>query len=332
EVLSDQGVAHARCVILIEACEESGSYDLPFYIDHLAARIGSPNLVVCLDSGAGDYDRLWNTTSLRGMAAGELVVEVLREGVHSGDASGVVPDSFRVLRQLLSRLEDPATGRLVPDGLHVDIPAQRREQAAQAAVVLGQSVHAKFPFVEGAEPVQEDLLELVLNRTWRPTLTITGMDGFPSLQDAGNVLRPQTAAKLSLRLPPTLDGKQAAALVKELLEVDPPYGLRVQARGMDGVSGWNAPPIASWLDAAVGEASSAFFGQPHASMGEGGTIPFMGLLGDKFPAAQFLITGVLGPASNAHGPNEFLHIPTGKKLTGCVAHVLARHLRRDLDS
>jgi len=329
EVLADQDVPHARCVVLIEGCEESGSYDLPYYIDHLADRIGTPSLVVCLDSGAGDYERLWNTTSLRGMAAGDLVVEVLREGVHSGDASGVVPDSFRVLRQLLSRLEDPATGRLVPDGLHVEIPSERVEQARAAARVLGRQVFAKFPFVDGARPVEGELHELVLNRTWRPTLTVTGMDGLPALADAGNVLRPRTSAKLSLRLPPTLDGAGAARLVAELLEADPPYGTRVRFERGDGVAGWNAPPIADWLDSAVGEASTAVFGAPHASMGEGGTIPFMGMLGEKFPAAQFLITGVLGPASNAHGPNEFLHIPTGKRLTGCVAHVLARHLQRD---
>ena len=328
EVLAEQGIAHARCVILIEGCEESGSYDLPFYIDHLSERIGSPGLVVCLDSGAGDYDRLWNTTSLRGMAAGTLEVQVLTEGVHSGDASGVVPDSFRVLRALLSRLEDPHTGVLHPTDLHVDIPPQRVEQAKQAAKVLGDRVFGKFPFVDGAQPLAGDLFELILNRTWRPTLTVTGMGGFPELSNAGNVLRPMTQAKLSLRLPPTLDGKAAAASVAELLERDPPYGLKVCVRGMDGISGWNAPPLAGWLEASIDEASHLFFGQGHANMGEGGTIPFMGLLGEKFPRAQFLITGVLGPASNAHGPNEFLHIPTAKKLTGCVAQVLARHLLR----
>src|ERR1700690_1896491 len=91
--LKAQGVAHARCAILIEACEEGGSFALPFYVDHLAERLGSPSLVVCLDSGCANYDQLWLTTSLRGLTGGALRVEVLSEGVHSGDASGVVPSS-----------------------------------------------------------------------------------------------------------------------------------------------------------------------------------------------------------------------------------------------
>jgi acetylornithine deacetylase/succinyl-diaminopimelate desuccinylase-like protein len=327
QILAEQEVPHARCVVLIEACEESGSFDLPYYIDHLQAKIGKPSLVVCLDSGAGDYERLWNTTSLRGMASGDLTVEILREGVHSGDASGVVADSFRIVRMLLARLEDPTTGEMI-DELTVEIPPQRIEQAKVAAEVLGESVHAKFPFVEGARPMADELSELVLNRTWRPTVTPVGQDGFPSLTDGGNVLRPHTSLKLSLRLPPSLDGPEAARTVKEILEKDPPYGARVRFENSDGVSGWDAPPIAAWLEDSVSKASAAFFGNPAAAMGEGGTIPFMGMLGEKFPDAQFLITGVLGPESNAHGPNEFLHIPTGKRLTSCVAHVLADHLHR----
>ena len=326
QVLAEQGVPHARCVVLIEGCEESGSFDLPHYIDHLADRIGTPSLVVCLDSGAGDYERLWNTTSLRGMASGSLSVEILREGVHSGDASGIVPDTFRIARNLIARLES-ASGRMV-DELQVEIPAQRVEQAKHAARVLGDQVFAKFPFVEGAQAMGDELHEQVLSRTWRPTLTVTGQAGLPPLENAGNVLRPQTVLKLSMRLPPTLDGARAAQWVRETLEKDPPHGARVSFQEGEGVTGWNAPPTAAWLEESVSRASDAFFGHPAASMGEGGTIPFMGMLGEKFPGAQFLITGVLGPESNAHGPNEFLHIPTGKKLPGCVAAVLADHLVR----
>src|SRR5215472_273805 len=130
--LQEQGVERARCVVLIEACEESGSYDLPFYVDHLAGRIGKPSLVVCLDSGCANYEQLWLTTSLRGLAGGNLMVKVLEEGVHSGDASGVVASSFRILRSLLSRLEDETSGRIKPQDLYVEIPAQRMEQARQA--------------------------------------------------------------------------------------------------------------------------------------------------------------------------------------------------------
>jgi acetylornithine deacetylase/succinyl-diaminopimelate desuccinylase-like protein len=323
--LHEQGVAHARCVILIEACEESGSYDLPHYVDHLAARIGSPTLVVCLDSGCGNYDQLWLTTSLRGLTGGNLCVEVLQEGVHSGDASGVVPSSFRILRQILSRLEDPATGEILPEKLQVEIPSERIEQARRSTEVLGTAVYDKFPFVPGMQPVTDDLLELVLNRTWRPQLAVTGIGGMPPLDNAGNVLRPCTAVKLSLRVPPTLDGAAAGRFLKQLLESDPPYGAKVTFTLEKDGTGWNAPTLSPWLERTVAEASEHYFGAPAAYMGEGGSIPFMGMLGEKFPQAQFLITGVLGPHSNAHGPNEFLHIPTGKKVSMVVAEVIARH-------
>ncbi len=323
--LQAQGAAHARCVILIEGCEESGSYDLPFYVDHLAERIGRPSLVVCLDSGCGNYEQLWCTTSLRGLAGGNLTVQVLTEGVHSGDASGIVPSSFRIIRDLLSRIEDEDTGRVLIDGLHVDIPAERRAQAAKVADVLGDEVFDKFPFLPGMSPMNEDLTELVLNRTWRPALSITGVDGIPPLASAGNVLRPHTALKLSLRLPPTLDGKRGGELLQDALLKNPPYGAQVSLKLEKASTGWNAPALAPWLEAAIDQSSREFFGKPAMYMGEGGTIPFMGMLGEKFPGAQFMITGVLGPHSNAHGPNEFLHIPMGKAVTACVARVMAEH-------
>jgi acetylornithine deacetylase/succinyl-diaminopimelate desuccinylase-like protein len=323
--LQEQGLPHARCVILIEACEESGSYDLPAYVDHLAERIGKPSLVVCLDSGCGNYEQLWCTTSLRGMAGGNFTVRVLSEGVHSGDASGIVPSSFRLLRQLLSRLEDENTGSIRIQDLFVEIPAERLEQAARVAAVLGSEVYDKFPFLPGMTPMDPDLTELVLNRTWRPALSITGADGLPPLASAGNVLRPYTAVKISLRLPPTLDGKRAGEILKDVLLREPPNGAQVELVLEKSSTGWNAPAQSPWLSEAIESASQAAFGKPAMYMGEGGTIPFMGMLGEKFPGAQFMITGVLGPHSNAHGPNEFLHIPMGKRVTACVSQVLAAH-------
>lgn len=323
--LQEQGIPHSRCVILIEACEESGSYDLPHYVDHLAERIGEPSLVVCLDSGCANYDQLWCTTSLRGLAGGNLKVSVLSEGVHSGDASGVVPSSFRLLRQLLSRLEDESTGRILPKELSVEIPEERMQQAQRAAEVLGDDVFDKFPFLPGMVPMSDDLTELVLNRTWRPMLSVTGADGIPPLSDAGNVLRPHTAVKLSLRLPPTLDPKIASEFLTRSLTRDPPSNALVEYEVEKSSTGWNAPTLAPWLEHAIDQASREFFGAPAMYMGEGGTIPFMGMLGEKFPGAQFMITGVLGPHSNAHGPNEFLDIPTGKRVTSSVAMVIAEH-------
>jgi acetylornithine deacetylase/succinyl-diaminopimelate desuccinylase-like protein len=252
-------------------------------------------------------------------------VRVLEEGVHSGDASGIVPSSFRLLRQLLSRLEDETTGRIVVDALHVEIPAERVRQAKEAARVLDTEVFDKFPFLPGMTPMHDDLAELVLNRTWRPALSVTGVDGMPPLSSSGNVLRPHTSVKLSLRLPPTLDGKRAGELLKEVLLRDPPNGAHVELELEKASAGWNAPPLSPWLEQAIADASNTYFGKPAVYMGEGGSIPFMGMLGEKFPGAQFMITGVLGPHSNAHGPNEFLHIPMGKRVTACVAHVIAEH-------
>jgi len=323
--LQEQGIPRARCVVLIEACEESGSYDLPFYVDHLAKRIGDPSLVICLDSGCGDYERLWLTTSLRGMASGTLSIRVLEEGVHSGDASGVVPSTFRILNMLLARLEDQATGTILPSEFYAQIPPKRSEQAKDAARVLGKDIYAKFPFVAGAQLVTDDLSELVLNRTWRPQLAVIGIDGLPAPGNAGNVMLPTTTAKLSLRLPPMLDGAKSATALKALLEDKPPYGASVEFSGNDSATGWNAPAMAPWLEASVARASREAFGTEPTFMGEGGTIPFMAMLGEKFPKTQFVVTGVLGPHSNAHGPNEFLHIPTGKRVTMAIATIIADH-------
>ena len=327
QALQRQRLPHARCVVLIEACEESGSYDLPAYVEALAGRIGTPSLVICLDSGCGNYEQLWITTSLRGLVGGTLTVSTLDEGVHSGAASGVVPSTFRILRELLDRLEDARSGAILPPALHVEIPDERRRQAAAAAEVLGPAVAAGFPFSGRTRPVVDDVTEQLLNRTWRPQLEITGAAGLPALESAGNVLRPRTTLKLSLRLPPTLDARAATAALRAMLTAEPPYSASVGFEPEQGTSGWNAPPLAGWLAESVARASRDCFGREACFQGEGGTIPFMAMLGERFPQAQFVITGVLGPRSNAHGPNEFLHLETGMRLTGCVARILADHAR-----
>jgi len=323
--LQEQEVPHASCVMLIEASEESGSPDLPVYAEVLRDRIGTPDLVVCLDSGCGNYERLWLTTSLRGMAGGVLTVSTLTEGVHSGSAGGVVPSTFRLLRCLLERLEDGETGEIRLADLRAAIPGDRRAQAAEAAAVLGDSVRRAYPFRGRTEPMSGDTCELLLNRTWRPQLAVTGAAGLPPLDRAGNVLRSTTAVKLSLRLPPTVDAVRASALVKRRLEENPPCGATVEFAAEIAVSGWNAAAPEPWLDAALRRASAEFFGGGPCLLGEGGSIPFVGMLAERFPEAQFVITGVLGPHSNAHGPNEFLHIPAAVKLTGCLARLLADH-------
>ena len=333
ESLDAQGIPRPRCVGVIESCEESGSFDLPAYIDALKPRLGNVSLVVCLDSGAGNYDQLWLTTSLRGMVSGVLKVEILSEGVHSGDSSGVVPSTFRVMRQVLDRLEDSKTGRLLPDSFHCEIPSARWDQTRATAAILKDEVWKRFPWSCGADggptlPTTTDPVEGLMNRTWRPTLSVTGADGFPEMKNAGNVLRPYTAFKLSLRLPPLVDGNEASLKLKTLLEDNAPYNAKVTFHpdgraGALGATGWNAPDLAPWLEAALNSASNAHFGAPVGYIGQGGTIPLMSMLQKGFPAAQMMVCGVLGPKSNAHGPNEFLHVPYGKRLTAAVAQVIA---------
>lgn len=329
--LKRQNVAHPRIVGLIETCEESGSGDLLPYIDLLRTRMGDVALVICLDSGAGNYDQLWLTTSLRGMASGTLKVEILTEGIHSGDSSGLVPSSFRIMRQVLDRLEDSKTGRLLPASFHCEVPPDRLAQARATAAILGEEVYRRFPWAHYdcggsttfALPTTTDPVQALMNRTWTPTLSVTGAEGFPALKDAGNVLRPYTAFKLSLRLPPLVDAAQCVQEMKALLEDNAPYQAKVTFEGGGAASGWNAPAIVPWFENALNAASQAHFGASCGYIGQGGTIPLMNMLSQGFPKAQMMVCGVLGPKSNAHGPNEFLHVPYAKKLTAAVAQVIA---------
>ncbi len=332
QALKTQNAPHPRIVGLIESCEESGSYDLLPYIDALKPRLGDVGLVVCLDSGAGNYDQLWITSSLRGMASGVLKVEILTEGVHSGDASGLVPSSFRIMRQVLDRLEDSATGRLLPASFHCEVPADRLRESQATADVLGDEIYKRFPWAhydcEGATafalPTTTEPLQALLNRTWLPTLSVTGAEGFPDFKNAGNVLRPFSAFKLSLRLPPLVEAAGAIQQLKALLEDNAPYRAKVTFEGLSSATGWNAPSTAPWFEAALNSASQTHFGAPCGYIGQGGTIPLMNMLSEGFPKAQMMVCGVLGPKSNAHGPNEFLHIPYAKRLTAAVAEVVAQ--------
>jgi acetylornithine deacetylase/succinyl-diaminopimelate desuccinylase-like protein len=326
--LQAQKIAHPRCIGIIETSEESGSPDLPHYLEVLAQSIRDVALVVCLDSGAGSYDRLWNCTSLRGFASGTLEVQVLEEGVHAGDASGIVPSSFRILRNALDRIEESGTGRITAGRLYVDIPLDRIAQARATAQVLGADLWKRFKWHCGEGdsilPVTSDPEQALLNRSWRPAMTVTGAEGLPAISKAGGVMLPRTAFKLSFRLPPGVDARAAILEIQNVLEAKPLYGAAVKFRpDPTSVDGWNAPPMQAWLESALNTASAAYFGLPCSHIGQGGTIPLMPILQRAFHSAQFLVCGVLGPESNAHGPNEFLHIPYAKKLTASLVTVLA---------
>ena len=322
--MQEQGISHSRLLVLIECSEESGSVDLPHYLSRYKKEIGTPDLVIALDSGCGNYDQLWNTTSLRGLLNITLKVEVMREGVHSGIGGGIVPSPYRIMNMLIDRIEDQKTGQFRLPELKVTIPKARREQAREAARVLGQSVAAGFPFIRGAQMLSNRVEDMLLDNAWKPALVITGQEGIPDWGAGGNVLPGSIGLKLSMRLPPGVEPAKVGAAVRKALTAKPPFGAKITVTA-GGAPGWNAPPTRPWLEKAINDASSEFYGKPACHIGLGGTIPFMKMIGDQYPKAQFLITGVLGPNSNAHGPNEFLHIPYAKKLTAALVRILERH-------
>ncbi len=327
EAVQRSGGSHGHCFVLIEASEESGSPDLPAHVEALVERLGDVDLVVCLDSSCATYDTVWLTTSLRGLVDGTLTVEVLTEGVHSGSASGIVPSSFRIIRQLLDRVEDASSGRVLLAAANTEIPDHRRREAEALVEAISSPTGESLPLVDGMEAMNDQPVDNVLAKTWKPTVSYTGIDGIPTTTMAGNVLRPATALKLSLRLPPMADPEAVRDELRAVLLADPPYGATVRFDRSETASGWNSPELSPWLRAVLDDASNAVFGQPVQQLGEGGSIPFMAMLGDRFPAAQFVITGVLGPESNAHGPNEFLDVAYAEKLTAVIAHVLQGHAR-----
>jgi acetylornithine deacetylase/succinyl-diaminopimelate desuccinylase-like protein len=319
--LREQGASHPPIQILIEGSEESGSGDLAATLDQLGPRLGAPGLVIALDGSCGDYERLWTMTSLRGQVAGTLTVRTMAEGIHSGEASGVVAAPFRIARDLLSRLEDPTTGQIVDRAFNAVIPEARRLEAEAAGQVIGP-LHLAMQLSNETKPLTGSAAGQLLNRSWTPQLAITGCDGLPSVADAAAVAWPAIALKVAVRIPPNVDPQKAGQRLKELLEAEPPYSSDVSFSLEMAAEGWAAPELKAELAELLDEASELAFGSPSASFGGGGGIPFLSMLGARFPDVQFIVTGVLGPRSNAHGPNEFLHLPSARKLTCALAHIL----------
>jgi acetylornithine deacetylase/succinyl-diaminopimelate desuccinylase-like protein len=328
KALQEQNVKHGRCVVLIETCEESGSLDLPYYLEKLEKRIGSPDLVVCLDSGCGNFEQFWVTTSLRGALACELKVDILKEGIHSGN-SGVIPSSFRIMRQLLSRVENEETGEILLDELNTEIPEERVNQALTAEKVLGYSLISSYPLYGDLKTISSKISELILQRTWKPSLSYIAADGIPPSNEAANLLRPSTSFVLSFRAPPTANLNMATEKLKEIFESSPPYDSKVSFRVIKKGSGWHMPDMPAWLSEAVERSSRNHFGKEPVFMGEGGSIPLMNLLSEKFPKSKFIVTGVLGPGSNAHGPNEFLHLRMVEKVTCVIAEIIEAHGKKN---
>ena len=312
------GGGHGRVLILIEASEESGSPDLLAHLENLGGRLGTPRLVICLDSGGLSFDRLWLTTSLRGNIVADVRVDVLTEGIHSGQGGGVVPSSFRILRRILSGIEDEATGRiLLPELLGAGIPESHRANIETLADEFSVSA---VPAVEGLHLLEPDPVGRLVARTWGAALEVTGADGLPKPRDGGNVLRPSTTLKLSLRLPPDVDAQAASDALISAIRTDEGAHIAIDLEA--AAQGWVAPPLDAGLAATLSAVSKKRFGRDFGSIGEGGSIPFLADLQKGFPGTQFVATGVLGPHSNAHGPNESLHIPMAKAVTHAVAELL----------
>jgi acetylornithine deacetylase/succinyl-diaminopimelate desuccinylase-like protein len=316
EAMETQNIPHSRCVVLIEASEESGSPDLEAYLDYLKDHLGRVKLMICLDSGALTYDRLWVTTSLRGVVNFDLEIEVLAQGQHSGSASGVVPSSFRILRQLLDRVEDASTGEVLVPQLNATIPEAVIDAAAALAAEFGDIIARELPTLEGVELMGASAEERILRRTWYPTLSIVGLGGAPTPEIAGNVLRPSTTAKLSFRLPPSVDAEDAKAALIPILTTNVPSSAKVTLKNWEIGSGWHSPPLAPWLAHALDIASA-----------DGGSIPFLASLGKRYPDVQFVATGVMGPQSNAHAIDEFLDLPMTVGITNSVITVLSEYAK-----
>ncbi len=331
EQLEADGIEHGRCVVLIEASEESGSPDLDAHLDALSDLLGQVELLICLDSGALTYDRLWVTTSLRGVINVEVTVRVLEQGQHSGSASGVVPSSFRILRQLLDRVEDASTGEILVEELRAIIPDEHVRAAHDIAEEFGDIVARELPVLPGVNLMGDSSADRILRRSWSPTLSIVGMSGVPDSSIAGNVLRPFTTAVLSFRLPPSVNAELACEALMRVLSNDIPSSAIVELSS-HAADGWVAPVLAPWLDQALSEASIGAFGHDVGFTGEGGSIPFLASLGKRYPDVQFVATGVLGPGSNAHGIDEMLDLPMMIGVTNAVSSVVAAFARHKRES
>lgn len=314
------GADRPRCVVILETEEESGSPHFSAYLEEIKNRIGLPALIIVLDSNIPSYGRFWVTESMRGSLNFDLRVDVLGKGVHSG-SSGLVPDSFRVLRCLLARLEDSKTGRIRLAQLHSALPPHLYRVFASLSQ-LDPAWLSAFPFCDSTVPLQPDTVELRLNQAWRPALTVTGVDGLPSSEKAGNVVRPYTAVRVAIRLPPDVNPVLAYKAVEKAVLAAVPSQAKVTISNCAVAEGWVNRTPSPKLQSAIKEAAQHCFGTEASASAAGGTIPVLSLLSATFPEAEFLVTGVLGPGSNAHCPYECLDIEYCVKLTAAIASIL----------
>jgi acetylornithine deacetylase/succinyl-diaminopimelate desuccinylase-like protein len=321
EELRRSGVAHPRVILLLETSEESSSADLPAYLDRYRELLGEPALVVCLDAFVPDHQRLWVTVSMRGILVGDLQVSLLEEGAHSGIAGGVAASSFRVLRELLDRVEDARSGAVLLPEFNTEVPQEYQEVLARQAEVTAAPA-GQLRLLPGVIPVHEGTLAQLTAQCWEPSVGYVGVDGAPPVREAGSVLRPSTTLRLSVRLPPGADPKAAAAALSRTLTSAPPYAAQVEFRLVAAESGWASRPPAA-VQALLDTASRQGFGRNAGLCGGAATIPFLGMFSARYPDAVIVPAGVLGPGSNPHGPDERLDLTAARNLSVALASMFA---------
>jgi acetylornithine deacetylase/succinyl-diaminopimelate desuccinylase-like protein len=322
KALQENNLPHNRLVFFFETDEESGSRDLMYYLNKFKAKIGVPSLIFCLDSGTTDYEHMCLTTTLRGLVCFKLRVDVLKQGLHSGSSSGVVPSSFRIMRNILEQFENSNNGNL-PAELYVDIPKDKYQQAQELIENKGGKIDFKFPMVEGMDSMGNTGFQDYINRIWKPQLSITGIDGLPSCSTAGNVLLPYTQVCCSLRIPPSKNSKEAKEQIENFFsKVKVPHNAKFSYNVYKSGTGFECPSYSKSVLEVINKAGNETFDKPVLYYGEGGSIPFLNDIKNVFPKAQFIVTGVLGPESNAHGPDEMLHLGFLENLVVTMGKIL----------
>jgi len=319
--LEEHNLPHPKITILLETGEESSDEEITRYLHDLHDSIGDVDLICILDAESQDYETVWMCKSLRGVVAGVLSVKHLAVPCHSGMATGLVPSTFRIARELISRIENEKTGEILFPEAHVEIPQNRIDQCNAIAAHLGQGSVEIVTLLPGAKYLSEDFGQLLLNKAWKPGLAVTGQRGLPIVEEGSNVIRPETALKLSLRIPPGVDAEKCQAAMKKILEADPPYGATVEFKPLGAGCGWYGKDFDPLLDAAIKKATKAAFGAEPLYYGEGGSIPLCNTFQELWGKAQIIVTGCAGPDAKPHGYDESLDLPYTGKFTAVVASI-----------
>lgn len=322
KALQNFNIPHPKFVIILEGSEESGSIDLPIYIEEYQQFIGQPDLILALDSGIIDYNRIWLTSSLRGVVSCDLTVKTLTKGVHSGKGSGIAPESFMIIRKLLSKLEDYNDQSRMKD-FEVEIPDSEKTKISKAVEVMGDDWCSKIPILPGMKLLGDTPTDRLINWTWKPALTVAGARGIPNVKDAGNVLRPYTTLYLSIRTPPTFDGILNGKKILEDITNQTPFNSTVLIENYEAFNGSLIKEPSDNLKSQIDNLAKNYISGGMAQIPVGISIPFTTIFSQYFPKSQILVTGCAGVDSNAHGPNERLNLSYTKNFICSFVHIFS---------